>query len=301
MTEENISANQTNKKSNKLVLMIVSTFAFIIISSYFAFSYLQNSHNKNNHHSEKTNNSDNGIFDISEEYLNSPEENPDDLAEISIAELQEKGSEFVYQMLLKNQIQINELRSQIKVLREDFEKYKSRETFSKMVFSYINLRQKVFAKNFANQTFKENLQDIETISILDSNLHEKVMQLRPILKDFIGSEKLITDFKNLIPEIIATKNDIGEQQSFLFKIRHKVSNLLVIRRIDENNPNDIDSIVVRIEKLLKEQNYQEAMQNLLMLDQSYHQITNDFLVKLNIAVELQRIDSDILSYLKTLN
>ncbi|MBM5782158.1 MAG: hypothetical protein FJ368_01910 [Pelagibacterales bacterium] len=301
MTEENVSGNQTNKKSNKLVIIIVSVFVFIIVSSYFAFSYLQKSNNKNGHNSAKSNNSDDGIFDISEEYLNSPEENPNDLTEISIAELQEKGSEFVYQMLLKNQIQINELRTQIKVLREDFEKYKSRETFSKMVFSYINLRQKVFAKNFANQTFDENLQDIETISILDSNLHEKVMQLRPILKDFIGSEKLISDFKVLIPEIIATKNDIGEQQSFLFKIRHKISQLIVIRRIDEKNPNDIDSIVVRIEKLLKEQNYQEAMQNLLMLDQSYHQITADFLVKLNVAVELQRIDSDILSYLKTLN
>jgi hypothetical protein len=52
---------------------------------------------------------------------------------------------------------------------------------------------------------------------------------------------------------------------------------------------------------LQEQNYQEALNNLVALDPLYHSVIVNFLDKLNVALEVQKIDQEILSYLKTLS
>lgn len=299
MSEENKVINSKNK-SLKILSIVLGVFATITLVAYFSFNFLQNKNDKNKTEQLKSHNSDD-IFDLSEEYLNSTEQDRSNLNDISVAELQEKGAEFVYQMLLKNQIQINELRSNLQKIQDEFTKYKTREAFSKIVFSYIELRQKIFSNNSNLENYENSLQNVETLAITDNILHEKITQLRPLLKDFIGAKNLEKDFKSLIPEIIATKNDLNVNNNFLNKIRHKFYKIIVIRRIDGKNPEDVDSTVVRIEKLLKDQNYQEALNNLLTLDQSYHNVTANFLLKLNVAVELQKVDSEILSYLKTVS
>lgn len=89
--------------------------------------------------------------------------------------------------------------------------------------------------------------------------------------------------------------------SFASKVRRNISRLVVIRRIDGKNPNDIDGTVARAEKLLRAENYQEALECLISLDQNYHTILADFLSKLSAASDIKKIDTEILSYLKSLN
>jgi len=43
------------------------------------------------------------------------------------------------------------------------------------------------------------------------------------------------------------------------------------------------------------------MDSLLSLDQSYNQILSEFLSDLNVAAEVQKIDREILNYLKSLS
>jgi hypothetical protein len=75
----------------------------------------------------------------------------------------------------------------------------------------------------------------------------------------------------------------------------------VIRRIDGKNPNDVDGIVAKTEKALHNENYQEALETLLTLDQTYHEILVNFLSELSADAEVKQIDFEILSHLKNLS
>jgi len=104
----------------------------------------------------------------------------------------------------------------------------------------------------------------------------------------------------LIPNLIIAKGS-NIDGSIISRIRNNIAKLIIIRRIDGKKPQEIDATIVKIEKLLQEQNYQEALNNLVALDPLYHSVIVNFLDKLNVALEVQKIDQEILSYLKTLS
>jgi hypothetical protein len=114
-----------------------------------------------------------------------------------------------------------------------------------------------------------------------------------------GREKFSKSFSALIPELIAAKN-FNPDGGILSKIRYNISRLIIIRRIDDKNPGDIDATITKVERFLREENYQDALTFLLSLDANYHEILKGFLDELSVFVEAQKIDEDILNYLKSL-
>ncbi len=232
------------------------------------------------------------IFDLSDSYKNGENE---DLSDLTINEMKEKGAEFVYQSILKNQVQINDLKQQIQNLNSEFSKYKSQEKLGKIIFAYIDFRRDLLGL----KPYQQDLRNFEMIIFADQILQDKVEKLKPLLTNFNNQKQLQKSFKEIIPELLATNNSSG-QNDFLSKVRHYISKLIVIRRIDGKNPNDIDGIILKIEQSLSEENYQEALNSSLLLDQNYHQIMTGFLEKLNNALEIQKIDQGILDYLKKL-
>ena len=118
--------------------------------------------------------------------------------------------------------------------------------------------------------------------------------------NFAGLKKTEKDFADLIPQLIATKNTNSDDNSFIAKIRRNIARLVVVRRVDGKNPKEVDSVIVQTEKLLHEQNYQGALNALVALDQKYHNVLVNFLSELSNAVEVEKIDQEILSYLKSL-
>ena len=144
-----------------------------------------------------------------------------------------------------------------------------------------------------------SLKNFETLAALDENLSSKVEKLKGALPEFSNQEKLSKSFAKLIPDLIVTKNN-NPNPNLISKIRRNISKLVIIRKIDGKNNGEIDSSIVEIEKSLKEENYQEAMNSLLSLNQSYHDIIADFLDDLSVAIEVQKIDQEILTYLKSL-
>ena len=137
--------------------------------------------------------------------------------------------------------------------------------------------------------------------VLDNDkLQENVVKLRPLLEKFVNQKSLIKEFDGLIPNLIIAKGS-NIDGSIISRIRNNIAKLIIIRRIDGKKPKEIDATIVKIEKLLQEQNYQEALNNLVALDPLYHSVIVNFLDKLNVALEVQKIDQEILSYLKTLS
>lgn len=314
MTEENIqkdlenkilkktpSANLANKKHISSSARII-IFVAISAAAYFGFKYFKIKEAVRLNAKTEVSKFDaieSEIFDLADEYKNQMNgESSGDISEISSNEIKEKGAGFIYKMLLKNQIQLNDLKGQIQSLKTDFSKYKSQEKTLKIIFTYVDLRQKVFARN--NENYEETLKSLELLASTDSQLQEKVTKLRSLLKDFSGEKALSAKFHDLIPEMIITKNQGAANDSFISKIRRHLSKLIIVRRIDEKNPMEVDAAIVKVEKLLQEQNYQEALTALVALDQTYHEIIVGFLETLNNASELQKLDRDIFAYLKNL-
>ncbi|MBU6339695.1 MAG: hypothetical protein KGQ36_06995, partial [Rickettsiales bacterium] len=229
----------------------------------------------------------------------SEEQDPNGLADLSANEIHDKDSDFVYRSLLKNQLQINDLKTQIQILNDEFLKYKNHEKIVKIIFAYVDLRQKIFSDN-ESKNYKESLKNFEVLAgVDDAKLQELATKLSPLLDNSLSQKELSKKFDDIIPELIAT-NKIGKDDGLLAKIRHNIAKLIVIRKIGEKNLEGIDASIVKVEKSLMEQNYQEALNSLLALDPMYHDILADFLSNLNNSLEIQKIDQEILSYLKTL-
>ncbi|MES2961224.1 MAG: hypothetical protein V4694_02460 [Pseudomonadota bacterium] len=299
MTESLDAKNQENKnivtKKRQSFLTKLIILISLILFGYFGFKYWQvKAAQKQAAKSlvEKYDNIDSEIFDLSPDHEGA---DPHGLPDLTVNELKEKGAEFIYQMLLKNQVQITDLREQILVLKNDVQKYKNQERIGKLIFTYVDLRQKISAGKPSAEEFK----NFEMLASFDENLQAKIAQLKPLLPNLQGREKLSKTFATLIPELVAAKN-FNPDGGILSKIRYNISKLIIIRRIDDKNPGDVDSSITKVERLLREENYQEALTSLLSLDANYHEILKEFLDELSVSAEAQKIDGDILNYLKSL-
>ncbi len=291
MTEQ----TTTPKKGGSFLARVISIILLIIAliaCSIIAIKYWQKSPVQTKQESTASNHE---IIGLSDEY--SSQEGQDDLSDLTVNELREKGAEFIYQMLLKNQIKIEDLYAQLQALKSEVQKYRSQERISKMTVSYVSLRDKIFAGKSYNEEFKS----FEVLSSSDEVLVAKISKLKPALANFSTKEKLQQNFSDIIPDLIVNKKNGTEKEGIFTRIRRNISRLIVIRRIDGKNPQEVDAVVVRIEKALAQENYPEALSAALSLDQSYHEILKNFLDELSASLEVHQTDQEILNYLKSLS
>jgi hypothetical protein len=277
---------------NKLIVFIILAIFGFIGFRYYQVKVLQ--HAKSQAEIAKFDNVDSDIFDFSGDGKNHEEVNLDDskLSELTLTELREGGAEFIYQLLLKNQVQIADAKAEIQGLKADLAKYKSQEKSQKTIFVYVELRQRFYQ----GENFSESLKSFETLSALDKNLQEKFNSLKPNLAKFQGTKKLQQDFVALIPDLIATKSN-DANAGLMKKIRHNLSKLVVIRKLNASTQT-VDGIIKLVEDSLQNEDFIAAFDNFSLLDPSYQQVSPEFLEKLKAASEVQKIDQNILLYLR---
>lgn len=283
------------KKKSGFLTKIIIIFA-IILAGYFGLRYWKfKAIQRINSQTEtsKFNSIESEIFDLS-----SDDKNHDDsfdeskLSDITLTELKEGGAEFIYQLLLKNQMQIGDLKTDIQNLKTEFAKYKSQEKAGKIIFTYVDLRQRFYA----GQPFSETLKSLETLAVLDKNLQDKITLLKQDLEKFHGSKILLQNFTKLIPDLIAAKTN-DPNSSLIKKIRHNLSKLVVIRKLDLNTQS-VDGIIRTTEEFLQNEDFVSALDSFILLEKSYQEISPEFLEALKSAASIQKIDQEILLYLR---
>lgn len=309
---ENNSANKENinleavksslKKSSKkqFVFLKVVLLITLILMSALVYVYWQDLAKRRGMarlEAEKFSNIDSDIFDLSEEFKSENYPTTGDLGELQAGEYKEKNSEFLYRLFLKNQMQIEELRKQNNELRNEFLKYKNRERINKISLTYALIREKLLK----GQDYKNDLQNLELMTFSDEFIKAKINSLKDHLKFYLPQNEMSKNFKLLIPEIIALKNTDIADNSFLQKLNNKIAKVIVIRRTVLNNSGDIDDKIIAIEDALSNENYHEALTLALSFPASYHQILSNFLDNLNSAIEINKIDQEIINYLKNIN
>ena len=235
------------------------------------------------------------ILDISDEYKNDPE-NETTVHDLNISEIKEKGAEFVYQLLIKNQVQIEDINNQLRSFKNDFIKLKSQEKLNKLVINYVELREKLFA----NENCITEIESYDLLSMSDEFLHNKFLIIKENHDKLLSQKKLIESFKLIAGELVINENYDEKNANLLEKLRHNFKKLVVIRRINNLDSSEFEGVVNQIELALSEKKYQEALDKILSLDKSYFKIVEKFLEELNVMIETQNADKEIIKYLKSL-
>ncbi len=306
MTEEkspkmlaDIALKKPSKKAQLFLLKTAVIFSLLAFG-YLGFRYLVFQSAKkleSQKELQKFDNIESEIFDLSIPADDSENgSGVHDFSDMAVNDLREKGAEFVYQMLLKNQVQISVLTKKIENLDEEIVKYKNQQRISRMILLYIDLRNEIFSK----KPFEKTIENFELVAINDGVLTNKIATLKESAKKFSSQSELKNEFSQIIPKLIIAKK-IDKEGGFWAKIKAKISQLIVIRKLNGTNPEEIDSRIVKIEKLLTEEKYQEALTELLSFEQKYHEITSEFLDHLSAAIEIRSIDNEILNHLKSLS
>ncbi len=289
MTEQTTSQKTPEKKGSiltKIILLIALIGGGLVAIKLWR---------KGSEQTKQEQGLDHDIIGLAEGYADQGEQ--EDLSDLSVNELREKGAEFIYQMLLKNQLKIEDLGAQLQALKSEVLKYRSQEKLGRMILIYVDLREKIISE----KGYNEEMKSFEILSASDEVLTAKIAKLKPLLSSFASQKKLEKNFANIIPELIINKKNSVANESLVAKIQRNISRLVVLRRIDEKNPQEVDAVVVRIEKLLKQENYSDALSAALSLPADYNPILKNFLDELHASLEVRQIDQEILNYLKSLN
>lgn len=293
---ESPKTNKVKKNSHfllKLFFIIVIAFACLMIYKNLQIkeeiTIKKPNVNSADHPKESS------ILDISDEYKNDPE-NETTVHDLNISEIKEKGAEFVYQLLIKNQVQIEDINNQLRSFKNDFVKLKSQEKLNKLVINYVELREKLFT----NENCTTEIESYDLLSMSDEFLHNKFLIIKENHNRLSSQKKLIESFKLIAGELVINENYDEKNANLLEKLRHNFKKLVVIRKIKNLDSSQFEGVVNQIELALSEKKYQEALDKILSLDKSYFKIVEKFLEELNVMIETQNADKEIIKYLKSL-
>lgn len=283
-------------KKNYFFLKLFALLLVILILLFFNKNLQNNSKNLSKNTSSKFIDQikDSEILDLDDEYKNQHETTINDL---NIAEIKEKGAEFVYQLLIKNQVQIEDLNNQIRQIKSDYVKLKNQEKFNKIVLNYINLREKLFL----GEDCKSEIENFDLLTISDDFLINKFTVIKQNYQNFITRQMLLKNFAEISKILIVNENFNPETADFLEKMRYNFRKLVIIRKTNVKDSSQLQASILIVENLLKSGKNSEALAKLLSLDKIYFPIIQRFLEELNLVIETQNADQEIIKYLKSLN
>ena len=294
------SENSTPRKAKKKSHFLLKSF-FVVVLTFVCLMVYQNLQIKEGVIVKKPivsidkDSKEDSILDISDEYRTGLE-NETTVHDLNISEIKEKGAEFVYQLLIKNQVQIEDINNQLRNFKGDFIKLKNREKINKLIINYVELREKLFN----GEDCRSEIEGYDLLSVSDEFLQNKFLIIKEGYALFSTQKKLMESFKSITNQLIINENYDEKNASLFEKLRHNFNKLVVIRKVKNLNPDRLEGVINQIELALSQKNYQEAMNKSLSLDKAYFPIVQKFLEELSIAIEIQTADKEIIKYLKSL-
>lgn len=303
MSEEKIEKNNEAKKEGGFILAVKSFVKKIIIlaiitaGGFGAFKFWQKEQAKKEQaikEVKKFDNIDSEIIELSDE--DDDEKYDDDLSKISSDEMKERGVEFIYQNLLQHQVELDDLRGRIRDLEDELAKHKARKVIGRVIYSYVDFRQKLYAGEKPDKEFENFL----ILTSFDEVLQNKARSLKDIYAQFHSERYLSEKFTKLIPSLIALENN-NPNSGLVERVRFNISKLVTIRQVKGEDISGLDDIILQTQNHLKNEEYEEALAKLEKLDRPYQELMDDFIKELEIASELQILDQEILSYLRVLS
>lgn len=204
-------------------------------------------------------------------------------------------------ILLKQQMQISELQNNYNNLRFELERLKTGDSLPKIILTFVELRDLIDT----GSNYQEKLQKLEVLCGRDIALSNKIAQLKFFLQNKPkNSAQIAGEFSSLIPEIIAKKIELNNNQNWWGKTKAVIARFITVRRVDGSSQTagqNVDSIIMQSKNLIAKKQYGATLKILNSLGSDYQPL----LVKLNFDLQnadgLQQISGEIYEYLKTLS
>lgn len=267
-----------NKPLIRIAVIILAIFVIVTV----AVLYKQNLKQAKLKSATKFSNVESAIFNDDKDLRSEEQKRIEDINQI-------------YSASIHSQIAINDLRSEINNLKKQVTIYGDQKNFAKLAFSYYDLRQKILA----GEDYKNQLENFKLLAAFEVNLKNRATALEEALAKTKSPKDIENDFQNLIPQLINIQR--AQNSGNIFdRVKSYVLQSIVIRNTDETKAQNIDKVILHIEKLLEKKSYSKAYETLEKLPQEYQKVTKQFIDDLKNFSALQDLDNNILSYLEGL-
>ncbi len=284
--------NKKNRFFTKLIIAMIVAIVVIMLVKTYKKEIFQDK--KNQELKVKTFEEE---LENGEEILQDSEKvdfNDSGLSNLTMEKLKKGGAEFIYQLLLHNQAQIQELKNQNEKLEREFVIYKSNEKIARMILQYIDLREKINKKI----NYSRALKSFEILALEDVYLRQKINDFEENLADFQTYDELQEDFMKYVPNLIALKNH-DENGDFYDKLKFQLSKIITIRKVDENNQ-EIDGFIARMIDFLQKEKCKNALKEIDFIEEKYRKNIVKFSKKLEVKCAFEKKDEEIMLYLESL-
>ncbi|MFT6220599.1 MAG: hypothetical protein ACJAVG_001319 [Rickettsiales bacterium] len=203
------------------------------------------------------------------------------------------------EILLKQQIQISDLRDDLNSLKLDVSRSKTNNNLPKIILTFIKLSDLVEE----NKPHEDLLRKLEILSKADFSLSSKVSYLRKnLIKEHKSQKELENQFSYLTSQIKAKKYKIENENSWSDKAKSMISRFVIIRKTNEKNQaSDIDILILKIENNIEQKEYDLALENIDLVGDDYQDILVDFKDDLEKSANLERSFEDLYQYLEALS
>ncbi len=292
--EQQSTPNLLTPKKTHLIAFFknVAVAIILIVFGYFSYNFfLQKSQPKPNKAIPEED-----LFFLSEDQHKNV-----NLDELNFAEIKDKGPEFIYQLLVKNQVQIQDLYNKINNLHQELIKNQNRQQISKIAVNYFELHQKIF-NNQNNESYQNILQQITAIELLlteNPDLQGNIDLIKSALPNFICQSQLLVELQAIIPRFQFFQNQSNEP-SFFDKINEIITKFIVVRKIKNVEIDSVDDKINKLESALKQQNYTLSLQLFLPLYQAENTDLTKFYEHLKAMQQIEKADQEIMKIIKDL-
>ena len=207
-----------------------------------------------------------------------------------------KGDDdFLYQVLIQNQLDLRKITSHMKLLEFELAKFKSQAKLQKLIMTYVNLRELIFT----GKSHKNEMQSLRLLSIGNKVLTDEVRSLQENVQNFKNFDELNNELLEVSKTLIAMKEN-DPQGGFLDKLRFNVAKIITVRKLDSKN-GEVDGVIYRLEIALKDKDCSEALNEVEKFDDKYFDAIEGFKINLKNSCKLRQIDDDIMLYLENLS
>jgi len=276
--------NQTNF-FNKITKISVAIIALLVI---FYFSYHFFLQNKLPSTSIKH---DDDLFVLAEDAKNIS------IEDFNFAEIKEKGPEFIYQLLIKNQTQIQDLYTKINILNQELIKYQNNQQIAKIALFYFELREKIYQNPLKINEILALIDSFELIIMQNPDIQGNLEVIKNNLQDFANQQQILQQLQSSIPALQVSNID---STSFVAKIKLTIKKLINIRKINNASIDSLDHQLNQIESAIKQQQYEVAVSVINNLPSQQKTTLIQVLNSLNVAIAIQKADQEIIKIIKNL-
>lgn len=291
------------KKSQKkyyLYLVALVLVAALVGAGFYYYEQQRALHQEAKNELQEFENVEAEIFDLGDSFRVGSDDQDDvpesikRLGNLTIEDLK-NDDDFLYQVLIQNQLDINKLNSHMRLIELELKRFKSQAKLQKLIMTYVNLRENIFT----SRPYKDQMQNFRLLSIDNKILMDNVRLLQDLAPDFKSFDDLSKQLQDISKTLIAMKKN-DPKGSFVERVRFNIAKVVTIRKLDGQS-DEIDGAIFRLQNALQNNDCDQSGREIAKFAQRYQEAIATLKSDLEKSCQLRKVDDEIMLYLENLS